>query len=427
MLQLKNLSVLLLGELATRIVTVAAFLHLARVLKPALFGLVELTLSVMMFATLLIDQGFAILGAREIAREPRRTARLVRRIVSVQLLLAMATVATFAVLLLWLPLDPRLRGLLLAYSISLLGYPFLLSWVLQAQRRMGWFAAGQLLRQAVFAALVLMLVRDPAHLPRLPLAEIAGVSAAAALFLYAYLGNGGRLSLRLFSPANWRILRQSAPIGGSNLVWVARMFLPVFVVGMLLDPAQTGFFGAAHRVMMLVQTLMAAYFTNLFPSLSQAAGVSPLRMLDLLHGSLPLLTWPAALGALLTIWLAPLVIRLLYGAEFVSAEAVASLQILVWLIPVLAIRRHLVSALLALNHQNDEFRCSLAGVLLLAPMLVLLSLRYGVAGAALAMLISELLATALTWMVLKAHAPQTHVLRSLMGRSRGDALAPSAN
>ena len=80
----RNLAILATGEAISRAITLAAFVHLARVFEPAVYGLVELTLSVMMFLTLAVDQGLGTLGTRELARHPEKGESLVRRIMSAQ-------------------------------------------------------------------------------------------------------------------------------------------------------------------------------------------------------------------------------------------------------------------------------------------------------------------------------------------------------
>ncbi|MFO0839373.1 MAG: oligosaccharide flippase family protein [Phycisphaerae bacterium] len=408
-LHIRNLGILAFGELLTRALTIVAFVHLARALQPETYGQVELTLAIMMFATLIVDQGFAVLGARDVAREPACEAVLAGRIVSIQLVMALLGVALLAGMSALLPIARSLRILLMGYAVSLLAYPFLLGWLFQGRREMGWYALGQVARQAVFAGLAITLVRAPQDIARLPPAEIAAVSVSAALLTGAYFARGGRLAIRPLARENWKILRHNLPIAGSNLIWVARMFGPIVLVSALLGSAATGYFGAAHRIMMLLQTLMAVYFINLLPTLSRAA-VSTERLAGVLESSLPFLAWTCVLGAIFAAVASNRAIGLLYGRAFVDGGAAITFATLVWIVPILAVRRHLVSSLVALHRQVDEFRCSISGLVSLAALLIVLTPVWGALGAAAAMVLSELLATALTWRALRQSVPQLSLL-----------------
>lgn len=409
MFRLKNLGVLMVGEGITRLLSMLAFIHLARALGPAAYGLVETTLAVMMFATLSVDQGFATLGAREVARRPEEAASLASRIVSTQMILAFVAVGALLAAAWTLPRSPDMKFLLGGYSLSLLGYPFLTMWVFQGLERMTWYAIPQVVRQAAFAAVVFLFIRGPLDLRALPLAEIAGV-VAAGLVLWIALCRGGRRLV--VHPRGWdaALLRENLPIGGSQLLWVARMYLPLLAVGLVHSSASTGRFGAAHRLVMLFQTLLTVYFVNLFPGVSRASAESHTALLAVLRRSIPFVVWPAVLVAAGALVAAPGALELIYGPAYRAAESVAALVVLMWVIPVIAWRRHAFASLVALHHPADDFYCSLLSVVLQLILLPLLLVRLGAVGAAWAMLISETIAAAFAWTLLRRRVP---ALRSL--------------
>ncbi len=409
----RNLGVLAAGEILTRLLTFVAIVHLARVLKPDLFGLLEVALAVMMLCTLCVDQGFPTLGAREVARKPQQIASLVRRFISAQMLLALGTAALLVVALVLLPIPRTLKWLLGGFGVSLLGVPFQLVWVFQGQGRMAWVAIPQIVRQLVFAAVVLLLIHSSDQVLLVPLAEFLAVGAAALLMVMVYRGGGRRLGISLRRGWDSRLFLESLPIGGSQMIWVFRMYLPVILLGALSGQAAVGLFGAAHRIVMVIQTLLGVYFINLFPTMSQASQQSCTRLRDLLHRSMPLVIWPAALLALITVLGAPMVISLVFGEDYLRQDSASVLAVLIWIIPILAWRRHLRSALIVLSRQREDFVCSLAGLVLLVPLLVWLTGAYGLPGAAWAMVISELFAAGLTGWRLGAHLPGLRLLRSL--------------
>ena len=186
------------GEFTARGLTFIAFAYLGRVLEPAHFGLLGSSFAVIMFSSLVIDQGFGILGSRAIARDLETTECFVGRVVAAQLNLAIGVVPLLLAATWILPLDETLAKLLRGLAISLLGIPFLLNWVFQGRNEMFWYTAPTALRQALFLAGAVALVRGPEDLLHLPIAEICAISGAGICFVAAYrkLGYSFRVDLR---------------------------------------------------------------------------------------------------------------------------------------------------------------------------------------------------------------------------------------
>ena len=104
-------------------VTFAAFVYLARVLGPDNFGFVEFAGAVLLCASLIVDQGFSLYGAREIAKAPGSTRALVFEIVASRFILAVVAYAAVASMAAILDKPPIVTRLLLIYGLSLLVMP----------------------------------------------------------------------------------------------------------------------------------------------------------------------------------------------------------------------------------------------------------------------------------------------------------------
>ncbi|MFV1988278.1 MAG: oligosaccharide flippase family protein [Gemmatimonadota bacterium] len=395
---LTNLVYLGTGEVLTRGLSFVAFAYLGRTLSTGQFGVLGTALAVLMVGTLVIDFGFGILGSREIAKDGGVTESLTRRIVSLQLTLAIvASLALFGGT--WIvPMDGTLAALLRGFSLSLLGVPFLLNWVFQGRNEMFWFAAPAVLRQALFLVLVLILVRGTEGLGILPAAEIGAIAGSGAAFVWAYRRLGFRLRFR---PVWDRTLWATClPIGLSNLIWAIRMYLPVVVVYSMVGAEPAGLFESAHRLAMVFLAILGVYFTNLFPAMSATSHRSPSAFKRLLARGLATAV-AGTLALLLITWqLAPTMIELVFGPRYVTPESTWTLIVLTMLVPIAAFRRMGRFALIALDHQRRELWCSIVGVVSLVVLLAILPTRHGISGAAWAMVGSESVGAILTWMAL---------------------------
>jgi O-antigen/teichoic acid export membrane protein len=378
-----------------------AMSYLFRTLPRERYGIVETTVAVMMFGLISVEMGLGTLGTREVARDPSAAPALVRKVATTQLVSAFS-VLTLIVIAAWaLPIDPLLSHLLVGFGIGLLAIPFALHWLFQGREQMLAVTLPKGLRYAVFLALTLVLVRGPQDLALLPIAEVAGAAAASLAWVAVYRRGGGELRIGGPGALDGRLVRDALPIGGATLIWAVRSYLPVVCVAAIAGNAAAGDFGASLRIVMVMIGVLDVYFINLYPKLCVAAVKSRGDLRRLVGHSMHLAVWPTLAGAAALPWLAPWILRIVFGNE--DAESAAQFALLAWIVPIAAIRAHSRFTLFAVNRQRWEFLYSMVGVIALVALLVPLTASHGAKGAIWAMLLSEILATILGWAVLLPH------------------------
>jgi O-antigen/teichoic acid export membrane protein len=111
--------------------------------------------------------------------------------------------------------------------------------------------------------------------------------------------------------------------------------------------------------------------------------------------------------------LSPLLVGIFFGQAYLKPETVGTMAILIWIIPILVFRGHTRNAFLVINRQKEELICSIAGVIILVILSIPLILSRQSIGAALAIVISEGVATALALWRLKIHLSDFKILNSL--------------
>jgi O-antigen/teichoic acid export membrane protein len=355
-----------------------------------------------MLLMLTVDLGFGILGSRTIARGEEPTESIVTRVVGAQLNLALGICPLLFAVTWMLPMDPVLSGLLRGLGVSLLGVPFLLNWVFQGRNEMVWHAVPLALRQALFLAGTIALVRGPDDLWLLPAAEIGAVAGAGVLFVALYRRLGHRLRVDLRAGWDGPLFESSLPIGVSALIWAARMYVPVLVVLAVLGPDPAGLFESGHRLIMTLLALLNVYFTNVFPAMSATSHTSVRAFDSLSRRTL----WTSVVGmaalGIVTIVLAPQLLRLVFGTRYVTADSVTALGVLACLAPVQAWRRTGRLSLIVLERQRTDLWCSILGLGLLLALLWPMARVGGIVGAAWAMVMSELAGAVLTWTAVRS-------------------------
>ncbi len=396
----RGLFVLLTGEGCQRAISFIAIWRLTQKLGQASYAPVEVACAAMMFATLVVEMGFPLLGAREVARDPCAAAALVPKVVATQLGAALLLVASAFVASAVGWLDADLARLLPVYSLSLLALPFLLPWVFQGLGRMGWVAAPGVLRQTLFLLVTVLLVGGPGDLARLPWAEVGAVAAAAVVAQIGYRRFGQRLAIAPRAAFEKELVRAAVPMGISQLLWVLRMYLPTLLLWRLVARESVANYGIAHRVMMVMQALLTMYFTNLYPALSRAVRGPPAALRKLLLQSLLIAAGGTLAVALAIAAKAEGLLLQVFRSSYANAESAECLKLLALVIPVLAFRGHARMTLLSMGRARIELLCSVAGTLLLALLIPWWTHQRGVGGAALALLVAEVAGTVLTFLAL---------------------------
>ncbi len=401
----RGLTVLLGGEGTQRGLSFVAIWLLTQRMTREQYAPVEVALAALMFAALVVELGLPLLGAREVARQPTHALSLVRPVVGLQLVtaLVLAGLAFVARAAGWI--DGVLAQLLPVYALSLLLLPWLVPWLFQGLGAMAWVAAPGVLRQGLFLAGVAVWVTDGERIARLPWIEVAAVGGAAALAQLAWrkrtaalraVGAIGAIGEPRALPSRSALLREAAPMGLSQFLWALRMFLATLLLWNLVERPAVADYGVAHRVMMILQAVITMYFTNLYPTLSRAAVGPRPELARLLVRSLSIATGGALLLAGGIAVAAPWLLHTLFRAEFANAQSIRCLRLLIFVIPLLALRGHFRMTLLSMGRGRLELMVSIGGTLLLAALIPSLARAQGASGAALSLLIAEAAGTAAT-------------------------------
>jgi O-antigen/teichoic acid export membrane protein len=408
-----NYLVLTGGEALAKVFTLIAFAYLGRVLGPERYGSLEFILATMIFFTLPVDFGLGVYGAREVARNRRRAADLLREVSTLRLMLASVSFVCLLVLAVFLPRDGEVKLLLVFYGLSLFAEPLLVQWFFQGHDRMHWVALAELTRKMAFATFVLLLVRPGTSVAWVGLCECA---SAGAVVVVCQSVLRWRLGMRV--PRPWTRLstlkshvQASAPIGLSHLAWALQWYFATVLMGWLAIGEEVGWFGAAHRVLMALHTFVYLYFYNLLPSFSRGAAQPADQLRKLLPLSLSLTAWGGLLVALAASLIGGDLLGRVYDSRYLGAGR--PLAVLAWLIPIALVSGHYRYLLIACNLQRLELRCTLIAAVMAVGLGVLLIPLYGAVGAAAALLLASLVSGVLAYLFVNHRIAQLTFHRQL--------------
>ncbi len=374
--------VLIAGDITGRVLTMIAWILIARKLGEAEFGLISWALAIVAYASIAADGGLAAFGARELARNPAtEIAGAVRRL---RLYLSTAVFA-LVVLIAWPLLDDKLFAVIVCTAAWLLPMSLNPEWILQGQHRI---AAIGVLR---FSLAVGLLGITGAWFVWLDAgAVMAGALRAlaeAGIVIIAVVFGWTRIqTLTQTSSTTVALLRSSLPLAGATmLTGVYAANFDVLVLGYTRSDVEAGLYAAAFRIYLMTVVLPKLFLLPAYPRFAAARNPKALQLeidsfvaLVLRYGLLP----PMLCGLL-----ANELIVLLYGYAFEPAASV-----LPWLMVAsvaLLLNAPFPSALLACDRTRLVFIALSVALVISIGINLVATPRWGMTAAAIAVILAE--------------------------------------
>jgi O-antigen/teichoic acid export membrane protein len=354
------------------------------------FGALTLGMAIVSLVALLTDLGLSTMAAREIAREPEREREILGNVRS----LGLGFSAGAAVLLVGVAEaaysgNPEVRRAILVLSLQLLTAPFVgaARAHFQANQRGPLIAIGDVaLAVAIFGGSLIAYEADLGFTAMV--GAVAAGYVAQAVVMTALMPSGLRLTWAARRDTWGVLLRISLPLGATMIVNYLYFRLDVVLLSILKGEDDVAIYGLAYRVLEGLMVLPAYFMLALFPEIARLSGQRE-RVDGIVRAALSVMEALALPLVLVFAVFADDVIRVIADQEF--ADAAWVLRVLTLALGISYLNGVYGNALPALGRQNQLFRWSL--VVLACNLAVNLALipPFGVIGAAVAVVLSELI------------------------------------
>jgi len=384
---------------------------LARKLGADAFGLLGFATAITMYFGVAVTVGFGDIGAREVAKNPERATTIAVDATAVRLLIALGGACAINAVALVFVENELERSVLMLSSLILLPVSLDPGWVYRGLERTRFVGATLFLSQLIYLAGVLILVRFPADVVRVPPVQFAG-ELLAALVLLAFLSRSGvpRPSFR----GGIRLLRQSGLITVTRLLRSLIVTFDLMLLGIMASKREVGLYSAAYRVCLMLTAIAVATHVVFIPAVTRAAAVGPAEVSTVLKRSLALtgaVMLPLVVGGMV---LAQPLLSLLFGGDYSSGAN--ALRLLLVSIGLLSLHGTMHYVFVATDRIRQQAGIIGGGAALNVALNLILIPRYSLVGAAAATVASEAL-------ILVASAV---VLWKRGLRTRGAELLPAA-
>jgi len=399
------------SEILSRGVAFLATAILARRLGVEGLGLLSFAAAVAGYFGLALTTGFGEIGAREIARHPAAARKIAADGTLIRILIAVFGAIAVAMAALLLVQAPDARIVILLSTLSLFSLAIDTSWVYRGLERNRIVAGGLLASQLIYLAGVLVFVRSPANVIRVPVIQFTGELAAALALLWLLFRRFHRPSVR----GGMALARQSGYITLSRVMRSLIVTFDVVLLGLLATRRDVGLYSAAYRICYLMMAVAVATQVVYAPSIARATLLGATAVRGVMERSVALtatVMLPLVVGAAV---LADQLLALLFGGQFASGAP--ALRLLALSIGLLALHGTTRSVFVAHHQTKLEAMIFAVAAALNIALNFLLIPRYGIVGAAWATVAAEglILIICVVWLSrLGASFPALQLLKPLV-------------
>jgi O-antigen/teichoic acid export membrane protein len=350
-----------------------------------MYGVVGVAMAVLLYFNRMADAGLDLVGMREIAGERSRAVPIAQSVLGFRIVLSVAlTLLLAAGALLWLPSPDGMVLAVLALTLIPVGVNT--RFVHLGFERGEYAATARVAGEAIVLVLLVVLVRTPYDVLRVPLAQLLGTGAAAAMLAWWMRAYAIPVRARLDWAVLRPLLRRSAHIVGAAVLGLIAFNSDLIILRYVHGAETAGYYAAAYMPISLAINLGLAYRMSLLPALSRLAPTPELQR-GLYHTALAHVFAAVAPTAFAGMLLAPAAILFLFGGAYAPAGPV--LQLLIWAIPLAQLREPAVAALVAARREDRLLHQNAVGTAVNLALNVLLIPRYGMMGAAIATVATE--------------------------------------
>jgi O-antigen/teichoic acid export membrane protein len=402
-------------HLAPRIANVLVFIVIGRLAGPADAGIFALATTYLIISTTIM-KGIDDLVIREITRKPSQAPTYLNNFFILRLFLsALIYLAVWVIIVSWLdyPSNTTMPILIITLSVvpdslTLVGQSILLG-----QRQ---FAAAATVMSGI--AISKVLICGLLALYSNSLIQIAwfwffvSLIGMIVMLLIAIRSVGG---LQFYEWHNWELLTKSwRTIGIFLILTILTTFesqTDIILLSVLKNEADVGWYNAATTIAFSLAMISQAFRMSVYPLLTKYAQQNPDKLIFIREQSLRILgilVIPMAGGIAL---LAPQIVDLIYGREFIPT--IPALRILAPVLIFLFLNVPNSRTMLAYDRQSQV----MVFLILSASVNVLLNLildgQYGATGASFARLISTSLYFGLTYIYVEHYLAKSKLIRLL--------------
>ncbi len=394
----KNFIALFVSDIVVKILGFVATVYIARVLDISGFGLISYGVAFLNYILLFCNPGLTTIGVREIAKDIQHS-KIIGEVIGIRTSLSLIIFLLFGIGLILAPGSALTKKIIFFYALCMFPASFLLEFVFQGRQEMEFIGIGRIIQYGVYLFLLFFLLKSSGDILMVPISFLIGYSAVTLFLLFAFLK---RYKSFYFSFRNWRALFATAiPVGMATALNQISVNLPAIILGIFHSKSEVGVFTAGLKIIVVFLIIERVFYYIFFPIIAQQYSQAPeklSRSFSFMIRIIFAITVPVLFGGLI---LSSRIIVGIYGPAFARAAGVFSILLFYFFLSPL--NTILGYGLVALDKERLFFRIITISSVVNFLSLFILGIYYQAAGAAIGLIIGEVIGVILMYRTLRRY------------------------
>lgn len=386
----KNTTVLILGEVISKVLSLFLIVYVARYLGDVGLGKYSFALAFTGLFSVLTNSGLETILIRDVSRDRKKMAEIVSNVSSVRLLLSVIVTifSSIVINLLDYPQDTKFVVYVFAVSIIFSGIAGILRSAFNAVEQMEYVTLTSTYER-VFTSIIGVLVLYLGYgLTGLSLVMLAG-SIFGLMISFYYVAKNLFKPGFMFNIISWKYLfKESMPLMLAGVFVSILTQIDTVMLSLMKGDQAVGWYSAAYRMTTSLGFIPVALMSSIFPMMSYSYSTSHDSLLATAEKSykyLLIIALPLAFG---TTILADKLIWTLYETQF--TQSIIALQILIWTASLSFLILVLGTVLISTNKHVTNMHLTGIGSVLNVTLNLALIPKFSYIGAASATVISSM-------------------------------------
>jgi len=387
----------------TYILPLLTFPYLTRVLGPANYGLIAFATAFIGYFQLFTDYGFNLSVTREISLNREDKTKVSKIFSSVMVTKTFLMILSFIIMTTVVLSFDKFRSHWILYFFTfgmVIGNLLMPSWFFQGMERMKYISMLNMGAMLIFTASIFIFIRQASDYIYVPLINSIGAITMGIIALRIIRKDFGvnfilpcLKDIKNQMQKGWHLFISTL---GISLYTTSN----TFILGFFVSSTIVGYYAVAETLMKELQGLISPISQSIYPYFSKLQSENSLRAKGELKKILLIIGVLTLTLSVVLVFCAPLIIKILAGQKYL--HSIPLLQVMVFIVFAVGVNNILgVQGLVAFGYEKYFSKTVIFAGLLHLIVLISLILLLGSLGAAIAVVITELIICVIEYILLR--------------------------
>ncbi len=374
------------SEFFSKGISSLAIILLVRTLSPESFGIYSFAITLTYFFVGFLHSGFYTIGMRELSKYPNSVTQYYNNVLFLKLIFSVLSYAVFCCVVLFLDKPSDVKSAFFIVGLYLFILAFHIDWLFRGIEKMEFPAIASLLQGSMLLGYFYFWVNSPNDYKAAIVGYVIswGLSIAFLNFVYFFMYKD--FSIKFDKSLALEIVKMSLPISLSSLLIVVYANINILILNFFKGDYDTGIYSAMIRLMNVLLIPNNILQIAFFPELSRSV----------VDGNFEFTQKKFLLSEFIIAFFLVFgmfgfskdSISLIFGHKYLAGDLVFRISLVSCILSYFT--ASLVTAIYAINKQNQFLKSSIIGGIISTSLNLILVPRFGSLGAVISLVITEL-------------------------------------